>query len=393
MENTSRFNIDAASKGGSLLTAIKNYLLEAFKEAGLEVDYTKGKKNKDGSITYKLKFKKYLNPEEESDNPEFQEFEYYVNGKPTDDSKKAIDLSFMYPDFKSDPSGKKMKEEIDLYTNVPNKEGEILKKVHDFLYDYIAPYIGAGEGEDSNVDFTASIDPASALDNYKLLNFTVDKVAASAGYKLKFSKIYANYSPEEVKCDIDAIAGDSEFLQSLVPNTPSQFGVLITDDDYNVEEFKEFEASDQALAEYIDIACNAILDQAYKLYCDSKFFSYAACGSDRERIMSLADSYGWRIQTIIDEMSRRLIEHGVYLYNPCAQIRRSQFPAVCENQCPHWGDFETVMREDIQDLLSVLNLYASNFPKDEEAQILEWIRSWTSELNYNLVRSSEVCRP
>ena len=254
MENTSRFNIDAASKGGSLLTAIKNYLLEAFKEAGLEVDYTKGKKNKDGSITYKLKFKKYLNPEEESDNPEFQEFEYYVNGKPTDDSKKAIDLSFMYPDFKSDPSGKKMKEEIDLYTNVPNKEGEILKKVHDFLYDYIAPYIGAGEGEDSNVDFTASIDPASALDNYKLLNFTVDKVAASAGYKLKFSKIYANYSPEEVKCDIDAIAGDSEFLQSLVPNTPSQFGVLITDDDYNVEEFKEFEASDQALAEYIDIA-------------------------------------------------------------------------------------------------------------------------------------------
>lgn len=392
MDNTSRFNIDAASKGGYLLNAIKNYLLEAFKEAfkeaKLDVEYAKGKKNEDGSITYKLKFKRYINTEDESDNTKSEEFDYYVNGKPTDESKEYVDLSFLYPDFRSDPSGKKMKEVLDLYTNVPNKESKILEKVHDFVNDYVAPYVVSGE-VNFDEDLAASIDLSYGFDNHKLLNFTIDKVAASAGYKLKFSKIYANYSPIDVKLDIDAIAGDSEFLDSLVPNVPTEFGVLITDDDYNIEEMKNIETSDQALAEYIDIACNSILDQAYKFYCDSKFFSYAACGADRERIISLADSYGWRIQTIIDEMSKRLIEHGVYLYNPCSQIRRSQFPAVCENQCPHWGDFETVMREDIQDMLTVFTLYASNFPKDEESQILEWIRSWTSELNYNLARSGD----
>ena len=370
--------------GSRLLNALKKYLMDAFKEAGLELKGSKSKTNPDGSITHKMTFlweTDEVDPDSE-DKKIYKEFDFYVNGKPTDDTKKFVDLSFKYPDLKSDPSGDTMKEEIDKYLDVPNTNADIIKKCQQMLNSVL----DVDTIESFPDDLTASEDTS----NYKLLKFDVNKVTASVtGYKLRFSKIYANYSPIEVRSDIDVISGDSEFLESLTPNQSSSFGVLITDDTYDLDELNEFDTSDQAEAEYIDIACNAILDQAYKFYCDSKFFSYVACGSDKDRVISLADSYCWRIQNIIDSVSRKLVEHRIYLDNPCSQIKRSMFPAICNNQSPHWKDFETVMCEDIQDLLQVLTLYASNFPRDEEVEVQEWIRSWTSEMNYNLLRSND----
>ena len=375
--------------GGGIFKALKKYLLQALKESGLTLNDGKSKRNPDGSITHKMTF--IYQPTKEDPK---KEFTFYVNGKPSGDNNELVDLSFKYPDLESDPSGKKMKEEIDKYTDVPNKSEEIMKRCQWVLDKALG--VDTIESFPENLEASSSIDTnAIDIDNCKILNFTVKKVSATAGYKLKFSNICANYSPLSVRADLDAISGDTEFVDSLTMNTPSQFGVVVTDDDFNVESLDDaVEAEIEAeKAGYIDIACNSILDQAYKLLFDAKFFSYLACGSDKDKIVGLADNYTWRIESLIDTISKRMVEHKIFLDNPFSQIRRSSVPTIYNNQYPRWEDFETVMCQDIQELISVMTLFSSNFEKAEEAEVLEWIRSWTSELNYNLYRSSELCKP
>ena len=392
--NNSRFDsitaaggLDKLTSGSGILNIVKRYLFKAFKEAGLTLDEGKSKQNDDGSITHKMTF--IYQPTEEDEK---KEFVFYVNGLPTDEDKKYVDLSFKYPDLKADPSGKTMKEEMDRYKNVPNTNEEILKRIQYTLDQAV----GVDTLEDVPENLTSAEESSTSvvdIDSCKLLNFTVNKVSAATrvGYKLQFSNICANYSPSDIKADINSIAGDADFVNDLKSGHPTSFGVLVTDDDYNIEEFDEQSLQnlqDSAIQlEYIDIAYNNILDQAYKLYCDSKFFCYTACGSDREKIMSFSDNFSWKLQNIIDTMSRRLVEHKLFLENPFGQIRRSTNPTIYNNQNPKWEDFETVMCQDIQELVLVMTLYSSNLPKDEEAEVLEWIRSWNSELNYNLQRS------
>lgn len=384
--NLDDFDLDI---GGGILKALKKYLLQSLREAGLVLNDGKSRRNSDGSITHKMTF--MYQPTEEDPK---KEFIFYVNGKPSGENNDLVDLSFKYPDLENDPSGTKMKEEIDRYTDVPNKSSEIMKRCQWVLDEAI----GVDTIESFPENLEASFNPDSNslnIDDCRILNFTVKKVSATAGYKLKFSNIYANYSPLSVKDDIDKISGDVEFIDSLNMNTPTQFGVLVTDDDYNLDVLNDVAVSeiDNEHAEYIDIAFNSILDQAYKLLFDAKFFSYVACGTDRDKIISLADSYTWRIESLIDSISKLIVEHKVFLDNPFSQIRRSSVPTIYNNQYPKWDDFETVLCQDIQELVSVMTLFSSNFDKSEESQILEWIRSWTSEMNYNLYRSSEFCKP
>lgn len=368
----------------SVLTTLKRMFLSSLKEyfqsilRGDADDKTSKTVNSDGSVTYKLKF---AYPSEDGDvttgsGQKFKEFEFYVNGLPTDDSKEYVDLSFKYPDLKNDFTGSKMKEVIDKYKSVPNTENGIIGKCLEFLMETYGT-------EDIDLQ-----EPSAKIGSSRLLKFTATKVNSSKNkYKFKISNIYANYSYQDVRSDIDTILGDTQFSDTMLVDSPTPYGVRVSEAGYDLEKLNNFLDS-QHVAEYVDIACNAILDQAYKFYCDCKFFEYVACGCDKDRIVGYAESYAWRIQDIINIISKKLVEYHIFLYNPCSQIRRSQNPTIYEEQGPGWAEFETTMCQDIQELLYVLTLYSSNFCPADESMIQEWIRDWSTELNYNLCRQS-----
>ena len=365
--------------GFSILDSLQRYLMKAFKEAGVTLRGTNSKKNSDGSVTHKLTF--MYQPNQETDPVEV---EFYVNGKPTDKSKEFVDLSFMYPDLKVDESGRKVKKEIDKYTDVPNKHKDILKKCQQMLNEVFQ--IDTIEDLPANLAATEDI-----MQSEKFLKFTLNKKKTDvigSDYKMELRNIFANYAPSEVYTDINQIASDDDFLGQLDFEGPESYGVVITDDGYDVTTLASF--NDASFTDgYKQAAYNAILDQAYKFYYDCKYVEYLACGRDMSKIIDYTLNYTWRLQEVIDTISKSIVATNLDLIHPLERFCNITTEATIKQEsCFFWEGFCTYMTTNVQEFVNVLRLCSSNLPKEEELMIQSWIRSWLYELNYVLTRSN-----
>lgn len=364
----------------SLINAIQKYLEKALREAGIVMNGKDSKKNSDGSITHKLTF--MYKPEGADEDIEV---EFYVNGKPTDSSKEYVDLSFMYPDFKADSSGQTIKKELNKYTNVPNKSSDIVRKCQQLIDEVFDVDII----EDMPDDLAIS---SIVTSSDKVLKFTLTKQKSSvvgSDYKIKLNNIFANYSTPDVLADINAIASDNDFIDQLTYDIPTMYGVAILDDGYDVEPISELDDA-QFVDEYRSIAYEAILNQAYKFYYDCKYLEYTACGRDMSKIQMYTETYVWRLQEIIDIISKLIVSNKFKLSHPIERIKNdSCIPETLESYSDlnYWYNFIECMKKDTQDFLDVLTLYASNVSPETESMIQEWIRTWAYELNYVLTRS------
>ena len=369
-----------SAKGFSLVDAIRKYLEKALRDAGVKMNGKDSKKNSDGSTTYKLTFMYTPDGAEES-----VEIEFYVNGKPTDKNKEYVDLSFMYPDFKTDKSGKTLKKDIDKYTNVPNKTKDILKKCQQLIDEVF--------GVDTIEDVPDSLEASELItSSEKMMKFTMKKTKSSvtgSQYKIELRNIFANYSPVEALADINTIAGDDTFINQLEYDSPIMYGVAVLDDGYDVETLKGLD-DNEFEQDYKAVAYDAILNQAYKFYFDCKHVYYTACGRDMSKIQSYVENYIWRLQEIIDTISKLVVADKLTLLHPIDRIRCSDCIDYVaeENQLNFWDDFTKSMSYNIKDMVDVLTLYASNLSKEDESVVLSWIRTWKYDLTYILERSS-----
>lgn len=376
---TSTTTIEAAKF--SLVNALKKYLQKALREAGAQMSDTDSTMNEDGSVTHKLTF---MYTPEGADEP--IEVEFYVNGKPVNEEKEYVDLSFIYPDLKTDPTGETVKKEMNKYRNVRNTHNEIMKrcqKMIDEVFDV-----------DTLEDVPDNLEVFSSTSSDKMMKFTLNKTKSgikSSDYKVELTNIFANYEPTEVYDDINMIVTTEEFLDPVEFDKPVSYGIVVGDDAYEVHPLPYFEDA-KFVGDYKKLSYEVILRQAYKFYFDCKYIEYTACGRDMMRIVDYTTSYTWRLQCVIDTISKLIIADKFELDYPIKTLRGLEpvAPEAPRTQSEfYWEDFCKTMYADVQDFVNVLRLCGSNLASEHENLVQEWIRSWVYELNYVLTRSME----
>ena len=229
------------------------------------------------------------------------------------------------------------------------------------------------------------------MQSEKFLKFTLNKKKTDvigSDYKMELRNIFANYAPSEVYTDINQIASDDDFLGQLDFEGPESYGVVITDDGYDVTPLASF--NDASFTDgYKQAAYNAILDQAYKFYYDCKYVEYLACGRDMSKIIDYTLNYTWRLQEVIDTISKSIVATNLDLIHPLERFCNITTEATIKQEsCFFWEGFCAYMTTNVQEFVNVLRLCSSNLPKEEELMIQSWIRSWLYELNYVLTRSN-----
>ena len=362
----------------SLTNVIKKYFRRVFKELGVKLKEERSKRNSDGSITHTLTFM-YT-----TDNGD-KELDFYMNAKPTDKSNTTVDLSFMYPDLAADPSGQKMKKSIDEYTDVPNEHDAIMKKCQQFL-DNVFQW---DSFEDVPKDL--SVKPKDVFSSEKILKFDINHTKSN---KIKLSKIYANYDPTEAVVDINTIISDSEFVNSIVKDDSPTYGALVSADGYDIQNIPNFDDT-SCQADYLQLAYFMILKHVYKLYFLCKHCKYTACGVYMDKVCAYAEGFEFYLNEMIDMLNRRMIADAntdarIDYIPPIVEIQLSVvWDSAVIPEAVSWGEFLTLMNNEIHELVSILSLYVNNFSREKKMEILEWIRKWTYDLDYTLTQAAK----
>ncbi len=364
--------IASAESSSKALNKIKNM----FKKYAL--DLMDSVMNDDGSVTHKLSFM-YT-----QDNGEDIEVEFYVNGKPADEKKEYVDLSFKYPD-PDDPTSKNYLEEIDAFKKTKNTQDNIVEKCQKFIKDKY------------DVD-TLELLPEDLTANHsivstKSMKLTLQKIQSTIGYDIELQHIQASYLPSDVLADVNTLVADDSFVDEIPFEGPVTYDIVVTDNDIAISD-SIVEDFDQYALECKQNSYDNILSAAWLWYLDAKACMYTACGCQLDVIQRYASQYSWQANDIIDVVSKMGLElgEGLEFLHPISIVTKLAYRGALDRpgctQLTYWDEFIEKMKDDIQVLIDTLELYSCNLEKDKEIQLQNYIRMLNYELNYNLARST-----
>lgn len=358
-------------------------------------DFSSGNKNIDRYI-HKMSF---IYTDDEGNE---SEVEFRMAAIPDQDSKETVTISFEYPNPKT-MNPKDLLAANNKYKGIPNKQDKIIQKVQDFLK---ATYnIDSIEQMPESVVASADIDESQdtesetpeleevtkepeGVDPMKNMTLSFQKVKASTRYDLHLRNITANYDPSQALEDLNLLIQNDEFAESIPVDDIVVYDVTVSDDALDTE---VAEMNESAEAEYIR-SCqingfNAILDAAYALHFDATYMGYLAAGANMSEIKSMAGTYNWRTQELIDNVSILMVESNFELRHPIMRMKDidpTNLHAGCA--CNSLDQFTTQAIKDVQALINAIELYVCNYSEDIQNQMQQWLRSWKHEEDYNLYR-------
>ena len=322
------------------------------------------------SKTYQLSF---LYTPEESDQQEQLEVFFKVKVTPIDRSKQKVNLSFQYPN-PDNVEGKDLLVSKNAYTSIKNNTSDIL----DCCQEFVDKMYKVDTLEEIPSDLTAS----SYLDK-RCIQASLRKIKNKDSYSIRLQNISANYTPSEALSDINQLINSIEFVDSLPEDEVVELDIISDDKNFTIDEVDT--VYDMWSLDCKKRTYDAILDSAYKFYFDCQYCGFTACGPQMSNIQSYAQNYEWKINEIIDAISQMTIEDKIQLIHP---ITRIQGLECCGNTpAVTWTNFIDMMKQDIQDLIDCMKLYMNNLEEDKQVSILNWIRTWNTELNYSLANA------
>lgn len=322
--------------------------------------------SEDGSYTRDLSCIKVM------DDGEEVEIKFKLKVTPTNAAKEFVNLGFVYPD----PNNLEGKQLVanPKYKNVDNKDAEIIeycKKFTKEVYD-----VDTLEQMPDTLVASQDIAPDA-----KMLKATFKKIKSSKGYDIQMTNIFANYQPAEVLIDLAALKDDGEFVDSLPIGEPASYSILPTDDCLEISELPIEDQADY----YEECTVNSyetVLKAAYKLYFDLEYSNFTAAGAEMMNIINLAENFNWRVRELIGTVSKMIIEDNLVLKHPVDLIH--EIDICCQSQETKWDSFISIIRYDVECLVSSMLLYKNNISPAKKEQFNTYIRSWEYELNYTL---------
>ena len=379
--------LSKVSSGFSVTRLLKQYFSRMMKELGFKESKkpTKSVQNPDGSVTHEFWFAY------ESPKGKFYQVPFYINGRPLDEEKRSVSLSYKYispEDLLNDKIPKndsdwKIKENV---STVKNNRDDIFRALETFLKQEYGDTMKHVEEFDEEIESNASIVGS------RQLQVTLSKVSSSTGQDIHMTSIRASYNASDVISDLNILLQDENFVNDLECDHPTQFSIDVDDDGLDVCEITD-EPSEEYFKKCRLDSYAAILDSAYFLYLDNQFMGYVASGSRMSDIQNYVMNYSWRTLEIIDAVSQMILEEGFSLEHPIYRIQHLMIPQECqciERSSISWDEFVIRITRDIQSLLNNLTLYSCNFSADKQNQIQGWIRTWSHEIDYVLTRSNAL---
>lgn len=325
-----------------------------------------------------------VNPE----NQENEEISFKMAAIPEDATKETVSLSFEYPDPK-DIHSPNLLHANNKYRDVKNDKDEILKKCQDFVIVTYKQDYGVDSLYSIPDVLTANVSIAS-VKGCKQIRLTLEKALADKGYDIRLSKVTASYDPTSVIEDLNSIAKDKEFVDSLEYDQPTMFSVTVNDDDFDIEQMSEYD-QDEYFRNCRETSYNAILDAAYQFLLDNQYLSFIAGGSRMDTTQNYAMNYDWRIQEIIDITSKMVVEEGFILEHPVKRIKRINDSFIQQElKSASFNDFRIKILSDAQLLVDTLTLYSCNLSPDKQIQLQGWLRTWNHEIDYVLARTEDL---
>lgn len=376
----------------NFLSTLKSKLVQWFsnlfedKDVKGEINVVKSSKGRHGELMFDAEMIAYKN-----DKP-YLKFPSSIKLEPTDDKKTQINLYVRFPEKNNlDNLG----DEIEYSDVVNNDKDVIFQRIWEMFWkmDYdpekFAEKFGVEESEEEmkNTETTQTTEEevASSMETNKL-KVSLQKVHSGTQVSVRLKGIHAACDIAQSSEIIDDITNDSEFVESMPFDDISNYSVDVVDDGYELETLETFDANDAKQLTY-----NSILDVAYKFLFDCQFAGYTASGPEMSKIQNYVMNYTWKVQDLIDTVSKMVLEDSLYLIHPCLRIQNLRCVHDV-NDFTTWRGFVECMKRNIDCLIGVLDLYRCNLSDDKQESVLNWIRTWSYESNYCLDRSllSEV---
>lgn len=382
-EEIDYFSVPVQASKFSIIDLFKKYFNQTLEDIGLRSSKREGRsvKNQDGSVTHEMYFV-FTSPV----TGKSYEVPIYINGKPTDDTKQTLSLSYKYVKPEDLLNGTLPKNDSDWAikenaATIYNTREDLSEAFSSFVeHTYADAFKGfktkLSEDVESNQSITGS----------RKMKITLKKVKAGTGYDIQLSNVQASYDAADVLSDLTKLVENDEFINELEYDNPVSYDVTVSEDAFDVAEGLDVE-TDEYYRSCRELSYRAILDAAYVLDLDNQYMNYIASGSRMGDIQNYSTNYSWRVQEIIDSVSQMVLEEKFLLEHPINRIKRID-SSTYHSECGfvEWGEFTLTMIRDIQALISCLTLYSCNLSPDKQNLIQSWIRNWSHEIDYVLVR-------
>lgn len=313
-----------------------------------------------------------------------------------DEDKKFINLEAKLPDPSS--SFELKPHELQRISNSKSAAEKQFWKIFDATYEqendmksllekYSVNPDSFSEELEESVDETAGEQSSNPNANSShRMQITLKKVQADTGFDIHLQYVNASYDATEALADVNALVDDDDFLEIVPLEEEVSYSVVSDDESLDIDKMSDYD-----LDEYYRICKTvgyaAILDAAYQLFLDNQFMGYSAAGPMMNEIQNYVCNYGWRVQEIIDSVSKMMLAEQLGLEHPARRIRRFDDSVLQPDFIPvFWKDYCIKMMGDIQHLVDALRLYSCNFSEDIQQTMQNWIRSWCHEIDYVLFR-------
>lgn len=203
------------------------------------------------------------------------------------------------------------------------------------------------------------------------IKVTLQKVVANDVMDIQLVAIDSPCNVTDTTELVSNIVENPDFVDSLPENEPASYSVEMNGDDYDIVPCDYFEVS-------MDTCIDDILRTLYNLSLDCLWTSWNVTGSNYTSIKTIADSYMWMSNGLIDQLS---VEHyKLFGYAPHPMkladvVDRDNVESVLD-----------ILREDIATIICTIDLYYCNFDGTIQQCLLQAKDSFETELAYTLAR-------
>lgn len=316
----------------SVFTQISKSLSDMFgKLSDIGIEFDKPLKQKDGSITMKLKTPK----------------------------KKEFQLTIM-------PSNNK---KYTLTFNSKNGEATSVSDVaEDKVDDTIIEYVKKTFGETIT---TNMLDVKSG----KQLNMTLLKtVTASGEVSVSLQSINANYDPRDVYSDLATLINSDEFVDSIPEDKPTSYLAVSDVSDLTIDECAT------CCPNKTDVL-TSLINSAYTAMMDLQFLSFNATGSELRQVRESCDSGIWQLQDQIRELFQMYVENNEMVAHPLTFLKQLPDSNLLVGTSK-LADVYAVMSNLYNTYVIPIELYSCIFGPATQQQMLSWARGWQHTIKY-----------
>lgn len=230
-----------------------------------------------------------------------------------------------------------------------------------------------GEATEEIIDEKGN-DIMDETNSSKTLSVTLKRVCASTGDEIHLTSVNANYNACEALSNLDAVLSDDDFVNQI-SDTPVSFSIVDEGNELDVSECDNecVQSNDYILTILRDCLCLRDLMQ---------FIHWNAKGENMKDLHSDVENYYWSINSEIDFLAELQVELFGSVPNPSTLHQ-----CECDNQYNNCDGFTSeqgydIMKDAINEHVSMLNLYYCNFTSDVQSVLDDWIRSWNKHANY-----------